>query len=246
MGGIYGVIVAGGTGTRMENPGLPKQFLDLDGVPIIIHTIKKFMTVSSFREVLALVPEEWNAYTGELIRKYFSGDDRIRILDGGATRNETLMNAVGYLESDGKLDGETVIVTHDSVRPFVTRRILEEHIRSVLEYGAVNTVIPAVDTIIRSADARTIDEIPDRNTLFQVQTPQSFKAVQLRKLYRELSPAEKESLTDACKILLIKGVPVYLVRGEPFNMKITYPSDLAAARALLEWERRQPSGESFL
>ncbi len=236
MSAIYGVILAGGSGTRMNNTEKPKQFLDLGGSPILIHTVEKFLAEESFEELLVLVPQAWNAYTRDILRKYLPGMDRIRVLNGGSTRNETIMNAIAYIESAGKLDEDTIIVTHDSVRPFVTRRIIRENIRGALEYGATDTVVPATDTIVRSMDNDTIDEIPERRFLYQGQTPQSFRALELKTLYGELSPEEKEILTDASKILVLKGRKVRLVRGEQSNIKITYPYDMTVARALLGLE----------
>ena len=236
MSGIYGVILAGGTGTRMNNTEKPKQFLDLGGAPILIHTAEKFLAEPSFREILILVPKAWNSYTQDIIRKYLPEAEKIRVLNGGSSRNETIMNAISYIEEAGELSEDTIIVTHDSVRPFVTRRILRENIRGAVEYGATDTVVPATDTIVRSTDSDTIEEIPERKFLYQGQTPQSFHALQLKNLYEELRPEEKEILTDACKILVLKGQQVKLVRGEQSNIKITYPYDMTVARALLGLE----------
>ena len=124
-------------------------------------------------------------------------------------------------------------MTHDSVRPFLTHRIIEENIRYAKEYGACDTVIPATDTIVESRDQQLITSIPDRATMYQGQTPQSFKAKHLRTLYESLSVEEKGILTDACKILVIKGEKVHLVEGEESNIKITYPYDMRVAEALL-------------
>ena len=143
------------------------------------------------------------------------------------------MNSIACIEEQGKLNDDTIIVTHDSVRPFVTHRILEENIKYAKEFGACDTVIPATDTIVESKNNELISSIPDRSTMYQGQTPQSFKAVQLRELYEGLSEEEKKILTDACKIMVIKGEKVHLVEGEVSNIKITYPYDLRVAESLL-------------
>lgn len=96
------------------------------------------------------------------------------MIEGGATRNDTIMNAISHIEKLYGMDEETIIVTHDSVRPFVTHRILEENIRYAKETGACDTVIPATDTIVESADHEVISNIPDRSRMYQGQTPQSF------------------------------------------------------------------------
>lgn len=230
---IYGVVLAGGVGTRMGNVEKPKQFMEIGGKPIIIHTIEKFVVNTRFEKVLVLSPKQWVKHTQDLIRKYLPQAADVVVIEGGATRNETIMNSIRYIEKEGKLDENTIIVTHDSVRPFVTHRILEENIKYAMEFGACDTVIPATDTIVESKDNQLISSIPDRSNMYQGQTPQSFKAAHLRDLYESLNADEKKILTDACKILVIKGEKVHLVEGEVSNIKITYPYDLKVAEALL-------------
>lgn len=230
---VYGVILAGGVGKRMGSSEKPKQFLNIGGRPIIIHTIEKFALINDFEEVLVVCPKEWMEYTNELISKYIPLREHIVVLQGGETRNETLMNSIKYIEKKGKLDDNTIIVTHDAVRPFVTRRIIKDNIAAMKEYDACDTVIPATDTIVESMDNDNISQIPDRKFLYQGQTPQTFKALKLRNLYNELSNEEKEILTDAAKIFVIKGNSVHLINGETFNIKITYPYDLTVAEALI-------------
>ena len=140
------------------------------------------------------------------------------------------------MKKNGDLNDDTIIVTHDSVRPFVTHRIIEENIAACEKYGACDTVIKATDTIVESKDANAISSIPNRNYMYQGQTPQSFKAKKLKALYHSLTQEEKEILTDAAKIFVLKGETVALVDGEDFNIKITYPYDMRVARSLLEDE----------
>ncbi len=230
---IYGVVLAGGVGSRMGNVGKPKQYLLVGGKPILIHTLEKFYMQSDFEKVLVLCPAEWMTHTKNLVKKYIRDTGRVIVLAGGETRNETIMNAIRYIESEGKLDEETIIVTHDSVRPFVTQRILEENIRYAKEYGACDTAVAATDTIVCSDDNVVISDIPERRRMYQGQTPQTFKALKLKNLYYALSEEEKAVLTDAAKIFVMKGEKVPIVNGEVFNIKITYPYDLRVAEALL-------------
>ena len=230
---IYGVVLAGGVGSRMGNVGKPKQYLLVGGKPILIHTLEKFYMQSDFEKVLVLCPAEWMTHTKNLVKKYIRDTGRVIVLAVGETRNETIMNAIRYIESEGKLDEETIIVTHDSVRPFVTQRILEENIRYAKEYGACDTAVAATDTIVCSDDNVVISDIPERRRMYQGQTPQTFKALKLKNLYYALSEEEKAVLTDAAKIFVMKGEKVPIVNGEVFNIKITYPYDLRVAEALL-------------
>ena len=148
------------------------------------------------------------------------------------------MNSIAYIEKEYGLEDDTLIVTHDSVRPFLTYRIIEENIKYGLEYGAVDTVIAATDTIVESQDGKTITSVPDRKKMYQGQTPQTFNAKKLKELYLSLSEEEKEILTDASKIFVIKGEKVHLVEGEVFNIKITYPYDLRVAESLIQEQNK--------
>ena len=233
---VYGVILAGGVGSRMGGEK-PKQYLTVKNKPIIIYTIEKFFTCPEFEKVIVLCPEQWVEHTKNLIKKYISPDlKKVVVIEGGSTRNETIMNAVEYIEAEGNLDKDTIIVTHDSVRPFVTHRIIEENISVCRKFGACDTVIPATDTIVEAANGKEISDIPDRSIMYQGQTPQSFKAMKLKEVYNSLTEEEKNILTDAAKILVLKGEKVALVAGETFNIKITYPYDLKIAKSLLEDE----------
>ncbi len=233
---IYAVIAAGGIGSRMGNLEKPKQYLTLKNKPIIVHTVEKFYVNSAFKKIIILCPDQWVSYTKNILSKHLPENDRVLVLKGGSTRNETIMNAVRYIEETDGLDDDTVIVTHDAVRPFVSARIIDENIDAAIEFGATDTVVPATDTIVESIDKKTISSIPDRSKLYQGQTPQAFKAKKLKELYESLTEDEKNILTDACKIFSMKGCPVHLIQGEVHNIKITYPYDLRVAKALLDEE----------
>lgn len=232
----FGVILAGGIGSRMGNVEKPKQYLTVGDKPIIIHTLEKFYVNSNLEKLIVLCPSQWVGHTKDLVKKYLKDENRIAVIEGGESRNETIMNSIRYIEANYGLEEDTVIVTHDSVRPFVTHRIIEDNIRYAREFGACDTVISATDTIVESIDGQIISCIPERNRMYQGQTPQSFNAMQLKELYESLSDHEKEILTDAAKIFVIKGKPVHLVEGEVFNIKITYPYDLRVAETLIKGE----------
>lgn len=231
---VFAMILAGGKGTRMGNAEKPKQFLEICSKPIIIYTIEKFLLYSDFEKIIVLAPRQWIKTTEDIIEKFFPNNDKIIVVCGGDTRNETIMNGINYIEQNFCITDDTIIVTHDAVRPFVTHRIITENIKYAKEFDACDTVIPASDTLVMSADNTFISDIPDRSKMYQGQTPQSFKALKLREHYLNLTEKEKNILTDACKIMLLKGEKVHLVQGEVFNIKITYPFDIKMATAMLE------------
>ncbi|MBC2019163.1 MULTISPECIES: 2-C-methyl-D-erythritol 4-phosphate cytidylyltransferase [Listeria] len=230
---IYAQILAGGKGTRMGNVSMPKQFLPLNGKPTIVHTVEKFILNTRFDKILISSPKEWMNHAEDNIKKYIS-DDRIVVIEGGEDRNETIMNGIRFVEKTYGLTDEDVIVTHDAVRPFLTHRIIEENIDAALETGAVDTVIEALDTIVESSNHNFITDIPVRDHMYQGQTPQSFNMKKVYNHYQNLTTEEKQILTDACKICLLAGEQVKLVKGEIFNIKITTPYDLKVANAIIQ------------
>ena len=128
---VFGVILAGGIGSRMGNAEKPKQYIKIGDKPIIIHTIEKFYVHDAFEKLIVLCPKQWVEHTRNLVRQYMGDTDRVVVLEGGETRNETIMNSIRYIEEGYGLDDDTLLVTHDSVRPFLTHRIIEEN----NEYG---------------------------------------------------------------------------------------------------------------
>ncbi|HEL9000981.1 TPA: 2-C-methyl-D-erythritol 4-phosphate cytidylyltransferase [Listeria monocytogenes] len=230
---IYAQILAGGKGTRMGNVSMPKQFLPLNGKPIIVNTVEKFILNTRFDKILISSPKEWMNHAEDNIKKYIS-DDRIVVIEGGEDRNETIMNGIRFVEKTYGLTDDDIIVTHDAVRPFLTHRIIEENIDAALETGAVDTVIEALDTIVESSNHEVITDIPVRDHMYQGQTPQSFNMKKVFNHYQNLTPEKKQILTDACKICLLAGDDVKLVKGEIFNIKITTPYDLKVANAIIQ------------
>lgn len=233
---IFAAILAGGTGIRMGNVDKPKQFLFLGNKPIIIHTIEKFYINPNFNKIIVLCPKQWINYTKDLINKYIKDNKNIIVIEAGNVRNETIMKAINYIESNFSINSEDIIVTHDSVRPFVTHRIIEDNINAVIKYGACDTIIPASDTIVQSLNGQFVSDIPNRINMYQGQTPQSFKILKLKELYNKLSNNEKSILTDAAKIFIMNNEDVFLVNGEVTNIKITYPYDLKVANSILNEE----------
>lgn len=231
---IYAGILAGGKGTRMGNVPMPKQFLLLNEKPIIVHTIEKFILNDNFKKIIIATPKEWLNYTVDILKKYKVNMPNVKVIEGGSDRNGTIMNIVDFIKTEHDLGDGDILVTHDAVRPFLTHRIIQENIDEGIKYGAVDTVIEAVDTIVESQDHEFISEIPRREIMYQGQTPQTFNIKKLERLYHGLSNEEKDILTDACKIFSIKGEKVKMVQGEIFNIKITTPYDLNVANSIIK------------
>ncbi len=232
---IFGAIVAGGVGNRMNLSGLPKQFLPLGSSkkPIIIHTLEKFLMCDQLDYIYLGVHKDWTQYAEELVEKYKLKSEKIIIVAGGVDRNSTIFNIIDAIENRHDVSDEDIIVTHDAVRPFLTLRMISENIDAAKRSGACDTVIPAVDTIVESKSGKVVTNVPNRKYLYQGQTPQSFNIKKLKKLYLDLSDEEKSNMTDACGVFVVRNELVELVMGDTFNIKITTLSDYKIAEAIL-------------
>ena len=226
---VYAAVLAGGSGLRMGG-NMPKQFLSVCSKPVIIRSIEAFLESGSVDCIFVAVSEDYIEYTKALIEKFICHGD-ITVVAGGKNRNETLLNVLREIKN---ISDDDVILTHDAVRPFIDKRIIDENIAAAREYGACNTVVPAVDTILQSADGKFINSVPARSEIFHAQTPQSFGVKKLLSLYENLSDDEMEKFTDSCSVFLAAGEKVFLVTGDRNNIKLTYPEDMERAENIIK------------
>ncbi|MDO5741459.1 MAG: 2-C-methyl-D-erythritol 4-phosphate cytidylyltransferase [Vagococcus sp.] len=241
---IFGAILAGGTGSRMNIENMPKQFLPLGTKPVFVHTVEKFLAISDFDLIYIGVHPQWTAFAQDILHQHGICDG-VEILEGGEDRNATIMNIVAHIRSNHGVDAKHVVVTHDSVRPFVRLTTIKDNIVMAQKYGACDTVVPAIDTIVASEDGKQVSDIPKREYMHQGQTPQSFNVEKLYHAYQNLSEDDLSTLTDACKIMLLQGEPVYLVSGDVTNIKLTTIMDYKIAQALIDTpEKETPKGKS--
>ncbi len=228
---IYAVILAGGKGTRMKSAQFPKQFLTISGEPILRMTIDKFLCCTAIDKIVVAAPAVWMSHTADLLKG--ASYSRVHVCEGGVTRQESLYKAVKYIQQEFNADDDAIIVSHDVARPFITLRIIEDNINAMASADAVDTVIPAVDTIVESEDGDVISSIPDRSRMYQGQTPQSFRLKKYIDIYETLDNDYLSRVTDAARILAEHGCRVKLVDGELFNMKITTEFDFGLAEYML-------------
>ena len=181
-----------------------QTILMLGSKPIIVHTIEKFILHAEFELILVSVPSDWMSYTEDVLQKYGVSDKRIRIISGGAERNDTLDNALKYIDEHTVTQEDDLLITHDAVRPFITRRIIQDNIKALQDYDAADTVIPAFDTIVEG-QAGEVLSIPVRDLMYQGHTPQSFKISSLKESLSKLSIDERQKLSDSAKIMLLDG-----------------------------------------
>lgn len=230
---IFAGILAGGKGTRMDQQAMPKQFLELGNQPILIHTIEKFLMEPRIAQIVVGVHPDWVTYAQTLIDKYLP-NSRVIAIPGGDDRNGTIEAIIDYITANFDITDDSFILTHDSVRPFVSLQTIQENIQRIATCDAVDTVVEATDTIVQSFDKEMILDIPDRQFLYQGQTPQTFRLNAFKALYSALNDEQKKTLTDACKIFVLNGKKVAMAKGDYANIKITTITDLKIANSMIE------------
>lgn len=234
----FALILAGGTGQRMGNVELPKQFLSINNKEIILHTLEKFyLFKEELDQVIVIVHPNWTAYAQDLIKGNFKVNPGFfKVIEGGETRNDTVQKGIEYIKGHYEVDDNSIVLTHDAVRPFISYKIIRDNIDYTLKYGAVDTVINSIDTIVVSDDGIEISNIPERAKYYQGQTPQSFKVLELAEVYNSLNKNQLDQATDVATLYKTLNKKVFLVKGNQLNFKITTPFDLKIAKALLEQE----------
>ena len=224
------IIPAAGLGTRMAGPATgkapAKQFTELGGVPVLIHTLRKFASVPQVSEiVIALRKAEADNFAPRLQQERLGKP--VRIVEGGEHRQESVANA---LKSVNGAD-EDLILVHDGVRPFVDQETIENVIEAASRNGAAIAAVPAVDTIKqvdRTAAGAIVNATIPREHIVLVQTPQGFKASVLKQAFEE-ALRDGFTGTDESSVVERMGHPVAVVMGSPKNIKITTPADLELA-----------------
>lgn len=230
-------ILAGGTGQRMNVGPLPKQFLCVNGTPIIINTIRRCLEVKTLDIVYIAIHPSYRAYLLELMSSHHIPVEKIRIVDGGKERLNSIENVMDDIYLNLEVKNEDVILIHDAVRPFITRELLERCIMETKRYGATVPMVPAVDTMY-IVENGVLTAMPDRRTLYSGQTPDNFKIALLKDALDSLSVEEREFITGTAQICMLKGIEVHAIEGDYKNIKLTTPRDLLIAEKFFEEENK--------
>lgn len=225
------IILAAGSGTRMGNASVPKQFLMIYNKPIVVHTIEQFEMHFDIDEIVVVTKKDYIDEIKVWIRQ-FDLSKVHHVVEGGDTRQASVYNGLLAIASFAKDDD--IVLIHDSARPLVNGRIISDNIEGALRYGAVDTVIPSADTIIHSQDGERIDDVPVRKELFLGQTPQSFRFEKIMKAHQEAIKNHIENASDDAQLIRKNQGEVYLVNGDRLNFKITTFDDLMMLKALLK------------
>ena len=231
------VVLAGGSGSRMGMVDRPKQFIDIYGKPVIIHTLEAFEINEKIDAICVVCVKEWQDDLSLWLKEYDIRKVRW-IANAGSTRQESSLNA---LDAISEVCGDDdYVVIHDAARPLISQKIINDNIIKVREFGACDTVVPAHDTIIRSVDGETLESIPVRKELYMGQTPQSFRYSIVRKAYDDyfaMPEDERPEMTDDCGLVLAAGVKIGLAMGDKLKMKITTMEDLLLVKSIVRTGR---------
>ncbi len=222
------IILAGGSGERFGGD-IPKQFIKIAGKTIIEHTIDRIEHCSCIESIIIVVHEMYYEYMNSLIIKNKFRKVK-KIIKGGNTRQESSYAGIMACDSD------TVnILFHDAIRPFVSDRIIEDVVKALDIYEAVDVAIPCADTIIKVNDNNVIESIPIRRYLMRGQTPQGFRTTLIKQAYEKYRADSDIAVTDDCGIVTYYGLAdIYVVLGEEKNIKITYKEDAYLADKLFQ------------
>ncbi len=232
------VILAGGTGQRV-GLAIPKQLLKVAGKAVIEHTLTIFEQAESIDDIIVLMAPGYVSDVEKIVAK--AGLKKVtKIIEGGDTRNETTERAIAAL-GEGLAEGEDRnVLFHDAVRPLLSQRVISDCVSALSRYQAVDVAIPSADTIIvtrtHGEDGEFITDVPDRSRLRRGQTPQAFKLSTIRKAYEIAAGDPNFQATDDCSVVLryLPDVPIIVVAGDEYNMKVTQPVDVFIADKLFQ------------
>ncbi|RVU54928.1 2-C-methyl-D-erythritol 4-phosphate cytidylyltransferase [Anaerosphaera multitolerans] len=221
---VTAIIAAAGMGKRMKNP-INKQFLSINGSPVLSYTIKKIEASKYVDFILLLIKQSDIYYVSEILNKY-KINKPYKIVYGGEERQDTIYN--GLLNMPAETD---IVLTHDGARPFVSVNKINSAIEKVFETGSCTLANPAKDTIKVSTNGKIVDYTPNRDRLWAIQTPQVFLKPIIKRAY-EQAFEEGYYGTDDCSLVEKTGKKVTLILNDYNNIKITTPEDLIIAEAI--------------
>jgi 2-C-methyl-D-erythritol 4-phosphate cytidylyltransferase len=231
---VLAIIPAAGLGLRMGG-ATPKQFLSLEGVPIFIHTLRKFAAAEVINDIiLALRPEDMERARVDVDREHFPRI--VQLVAGGATRQETVGRALAEAPP-----GTEIVVVHDAVRPFIELAMIQRVVEAARKDGAAILGIPSVDTVKQVERQMILGTIP-RERIVLAQTPQAFRYAIIREAF-DRATADGFNGTDESSLTERLGYNVTVLMGSDRNIKITKPSDLPLARLYIAQERDQHKSE---
>ena len=234
-----GVIFAGGSGTRMNTKSRPKQFLELNGKPIIIYTIELFDNHPNIDGIVVVCLESWIPFLQKMLNK-FEITKVVRVVPGGASGQDSIFKGLCAAEEYAmeKKDDNTIVLIHDGVRPLITEETISDNIDKVKECGSCVTTVPATETVIVDMHDGSLN-IPKRSDCMMARAPQSFYLKDIIGAHRRSQREGKSDFIDSCSMMNYYGYKLGLIQGPMENIKITTPTDYFVLRAMVEVHENQ-------
>lgn len=227
-----GVIFAGGVGKRMNSRVKPKQFINVYGKPIIIHTLEIFENHEEIDAIVVACLESWIPYLQELLEK-FNIHKVVKVVPGGASGQESIYN--GLVAAEEIAAGEkSIVLIHDGVRPLIHAKTISDNIASVKEHGSAITSVKVKETVLVVSEDNSIDSVPKREDTRLARAPQSFYLDEILAAHRKSMEEQLPGFIDSCSLMQHYGKKLYLIEGPQENIKITTPDDFYTMRALLD------------
>ena len=229
-------IFAGGSGVRMHTKSRPKQFLELNGKPIIIYTLELFDNHPQVDAIVVACIDSWIPFLKKMIRK-FEITKVIEIVPGGETGQDSIYNALQAAEraADGK---DATVMIHDGVRPLIKEQTITDNINTVEEFGSCITCVPATETFVVSQADGSL-EIPSRANSLIARAPQSFHLSDIMTAHRRAISEGMHDFIDSCTMMSHYGYTLKTIIGPMENIKITTPTDFFIFRAMVEVHENQ-------
>lgn len=225
------VIFAGGSGLRMHTKSRPKQFLDLNGKPIIIYTLEIFDNHPQIDAIVVACIESWIPFLEKMLRK-FEITKVVKIVPGGNTGQDSIYNGLCAAEDIATDDNATVLI-HDGVRPLITEETISDNIKKVSECGSCITCVPATETFIVKQPDDSL-EIPTRSNSLIARAPQSFRLGDIIGTHRRALVDGRHDFIDSCTMMSHYGFKLGTIIGPMENIKITTPTDFFVLRAMVK------------
>ncbi len=228
-------ILAGGIGSRMEST-VPKQFLKIGDTPIVVRTLNTFLSEKCIDKVILAMNPQWEEYCKNMLTEYGVDMSRVEIIHGGTSRFLSMVNIVKKsMEILGsELRDDDMMLIHDCARPFVSSRIINDNYEIAKEYDMVTTSVPTIDTVLIAEDGKQSTVVPNRDTVFLDQGPQTFKIRQFDDLYEKLTQEEIDAYMEAGRMYLEHDLSVGIVKGERTNFKITTEFDMLLGNMMIQ------------
>lgn len=235
-----GIIFAGGIGSRMKNKAIPKQFLEIGGVPIIIHTLNIFENAKKIDFIVVACLETHIGYLEKLICQYSITKVK-KVVSGGETGQLSIINALKAAKELSKNDNDIVLI-HDGVRPIIDEELINNNIENTKKYGTSISCIPQKETTIISKSKDEIEDITNREDTFIARAPQTFFLKDILKAEENALSNNDINCIDSCSVMMKYGKykTPHITLSNSDNLKVTTPDDYYIVKALLE-ERKNKS-----